>query len=170
MVREAGCNCHQCNISILHELLCLALWCFLCIVFSMYCWFKDMLKTNQTIHYHTVSVMFCIIIKSQQFPAYFQIFDNVNFLYTLQKWFVLFLNLLINISNIKMVCLFFVVGPVKIFGKRKTIQINVSWHNIQWWPKWLEHKYFHQIKNGFKSIICIFCCSVSVEISVFNEY
>ncbi len=127
------------QISILHELLCLALWCFLCIVFSMYCWFKDMLKSNQTILYHTVSVMFCIIIKSRQFPAYFQIFENVNFLYILQKWFVLFLNLLINISNIKTVCLFFVVGTVKIFSKRKNIKINVSWQNIQWWPKWLEH-------------------------------
>ncbi len=33
---------------------------------------------------------------------------------------------------------------------------------IQWWPKLLEHQYFHQLKNGFKSVISIFCCSVSV--------
>ncbi len=44
-----------------------------------------MLKTNQTIHYHTVSVMFCIIIKSQQFPAYFQIFLKFQFFIYITK-------------------------------------------------------------------------------------
>ncbi len=34
--------------------------------------------------------------------------------------------------------------------------------HIQWWPKWLENECFHQLKNGFKSVISMFCCSVSV--------
>ncbi len=32
---------------------------------------------------------------------------------------------------------------------------------IQWWPKLLKHKCFHQLKN-FNLVIYIFCCSVSV--------
>ncbi len=37
-----------------------------------------------------------------------------------------------------------------------------------WKPKWLEHWYFHQLKSGFKSVICyLFAVVRQYEISVY---